>query len=143
MTYLLDTNVISELIRPKPTPSVLKWVDTVDNEKLYLSVITMGEIRKGIAGIQDPQRQKKISHWLEFELPAYFEGRILTIDIKVADMWGQLQSKHKGHILPAIDGLIAATAHIYNLKLVTRNKKDFIHAPIEVVNPWEEIAPSL
>jgi predicted nucleic acid-binding protein len=138
MSYLLDTNIISELVKQKPTQSVLKWVDAIDNEKLYVSVITLGEIRKGITGIQNPERQEKISHWLKIELPAYFEDRILNIDPKIADMWGRLQSQNKGHTLPAIDGLIAATAHIHNLKLVTRNTKDFIHASIEMINPWEE-----
>ena len=139
MSYLLDTNVISELVKPTPNESLLKWLEGINSEKLYLSVITIGEIRKGISGIQNPQRQEKISQWLEIELPAYFEDRILNIDIKVADRWGQLQSKNKGYILPAIDGLIAATACLYNLTLVTRNIKDFVHAPVKIINPWEKI----
>jgi predicted nucleic acid-binding protein len=142
MNYLLDTNVISELVRNIPNEAVLKWIDGINSEKLYLSVITIGEIRKGVAGIQEFQRQEKISQWLEIELPDYFEGRILSIDIKVADMWGQLQGKNKGYTLPAIDGLIAATARVHNLILVTRNKKDFIHASVEIINPWE-IDPEL
>jgi predicted nucleic acid-binding protein len=137
MNYLLDTNVISELVKPSPNKAVLKWIDTVDSRNLYLSVITIGEIRKGIAGILDSKRQKKISQWLENELPDYFEDRIITIDIKIADIWGQIQSLKKGYTLPAIDGLIAATAKVHNLILVTRNKKDFNHAPIQIVNPWE------
>jgi len=138
MSYLLDTNIISELIKKTPHPSVLKWIDTIDNDKLYISVITLGEIRKGITGIQASERQEKISHWLEVELPAYFEERILNIDVNVADMWGRLQSKKKGYILPAIDGLLAATAHVNGFALVTRNTKDFIHTSIEMINPWEE-----
>ena len=138
MNYLLDTNVISELVKSVPNQLVLNWINAIDDEKLYLSVITIGEIRKGIAGIKDSQRQHKIYHWLEVELPDYFEDRILNIDIKVADMWGQLQSKNKAHILPAIDGLIAATAKTHDLTLATRNTKDFIHASIEIINPWEE-----
>lgn len=137
MSYLLDTNIISELVKQTPTQSVLKWVDAVDNEKLYISVITLGKIRKRIAGIQNPERQEKIAYWLEIELPEYFEHRILNIDSKIADTWGRLQSKNKGYTLPAIDGLIAATAHVHNLKLVTRNTKDFINASIEIINPWE------
>ena len=138
MSYLLDTNIISELVKKTPHESVLKWVDTIDNEKLYISVITLGEIRKGVSGIKNPERQEKISHWLEVELPAYFEERILNIDTKVADMWGRFQSNQKGHILPAIDGLIAATAHVHSLTLVTRNTKDFIQTAIEMLNPWEK-----
>jgi predicted nucleic acid-binding protein len=137
MSYLLDTNVISELVKQIPTQSVVNWVDAIDNSELYISVITLGEIRKGVAGIKNIERQEKIFHWLEFALPAYFEQRILNIDAKVADMWGRLQRKNKGHILPAIDGLIAATAHVHGLKLVTRNTKDFINSSIELINPWE------
>lgn len=137
MSYLLDTNVISELVKQTPNPIVLNWMDSIDNEKFYISVITLGEIRKGVAGIQNPERLEKISHWLEIELPAYFEERILNIDAKVADSWGRLQSKNKGYILPAIDGLIAATAYVHNLTLITRNTKDFINASIALINPWE------
>lgn len=137
MSYLLDTNVISELVKQTPNPIVLNWMDSIDNEKFYISVITLGEIRKGVAGIQNPERLEKISHWLEIELPAYFEERILNIDAKVADSWGRLQSKNKGYILPAIDGLIAATAYVHNLTLITRNTKDFINTSIALINPWE------
>lgn len=137
MSYLLDTNVISELVKQTPNPIVLNWMDSIDNEKFYISVITLGEIRKGVAVIQNPERLEKISHWLEIELPAYFEERILNIDAKVADSWGRLQSKNKGYILPAIDGLIAATAYVHNLTLITRNTKDFINASIALINPWE------
>jgi predicted nucleic acid-binding protein len=137
MSYLLDTNIISELVKKTPHPSVVKWIDSMDDEKLYISVITLGEIRKGISGIHSLERQEKISHWLEVELPAYFEGRIVTIDTKVADMWGRLQGNIKGYVLPAIDGLLAATAHVHSFTLVTRNTKDFIHTSIEMINPWE------
>ena len=138
MSFLLNTNVISELVKPNPDEAVLKWVNSIEEDKLYLSVITIGEIRKGVAGIQDLRRQEKIVQWLEDELPEYFEDRILSIDIKIADMWGQLQSKNKGYTLPAIDGLIAATAKVFDLILVTRNVKDFIHAPVETLNPWKK-----
>jgi len=137
MSYLLDTNVISELVKPKPTVSVVNWVNAIDSAALYISVITLGEIRKGVAGIKDNTRQEKISHWLEFELPAFFETRILSIDAKVADSWGRIQSHNKGHSLPAIDGLIAATAHVHGLTLVTRNTKDFTKTSIALINPWE------
>lgn len=137
MNYLLDTNVISELVKNTPNESVLKWIDDINSTKFYLSVISIGEIRKGVAGIQDSRRQQKISQWLEIELPEYFGERILNIDIKIADRWGQLQSKIKGHTLPAIDGLIAATAQVHNLALVTRNTKDFNQVSLNIINPWE------
>ena len=137
MSYLLDTNVISELVKQTPNPNVLYWMDSMDNDKFYMSVITLGEIRKEVAGIPSPARLEKISRWLEIELPAYFEGRILNIDVKVADSWGRMQSQTKGIILPAIDGLIAATAYVHELTLVTRNIKDFKNATIALINPWE------
>lgn len=137
MTYLLDTNVICELVKPKPHAAVVEWVNAVENSALYISVLTLGEIRKGMAGIADVKRHRKIAAWLEKELPAYFEDRILMIDCKVADVWGQLQSDNKARPLPAIDGLIAATALTHQLTLVTRNIKDFFHASVELVNPWE------
>lgn len=137
MNYLLDTNIISELVKKTPNQSVLKWIDSIDSEALYLSVISLGEIRKGISGIQNLVRQEKISNWLETELPEYFEERILNIDSEIADMWGRLQCKKKGYIFPAIDGLIAATAHVHKLTLVTRNTKDFMYTSIDVINPWD------
>ena len=137
MSYLLDTNVISELVKNTPNEGVLKWCDGINSEKLYLSVISIGEIRKGVAGIRESHRQEKISLWLEIELPNYFEERILNIDLKIADMWGQLQSKNKDYTLPAIDELIAATAQVHNLALVTRNTKDYNQMSINVINPWK------
>lgn len=143
MNYLLDTNVISELVKSSPDKSLLKWIETIDSENFFLSVISIGEIRKRIAGIQNPHRQQKIAQWLEIDLPQYFEHRILNIDLKIADMWGQLQSKNKGYTLPAIDGLLAATAHVHNLVLVTRNEKDFVKTSIEILNPWNNIEPEI
>src|SRR5438477_8456824 len=121
MSYLLDTNVISELVKLKPEKSVVDWINTIDSSTFFISVITLGEIRKGINGIVNERRKDEIINWLEKDLPAYFEERILIIDVKVADTWGKLQSENKAHTLPAIDGLIAATALTHNLRLVTRN----------------------
>ncbi|HHF7344532.1 TPA: type II toxin-antitoxin system VapC family toxin [Legionella feeleii] len=136
--YLLDTNIISELVKPKPNEKVMRRLQQKDSSMLFISVLTLGEIRKGINGITDPQKYGTISHFLEVQLPDYFEERILPIDQKIADMWGQVQSKLKGHHLSAIDALIAATAIVHNLKLVTRNVKDFVHIPVEIINPWED-----
>lgn len=137
MSYLLDTNVICELVKSNPEPLVVNWMNTKLNSQLFISVITLGEIRKGISGIQNTVRQKKIIHWLEIELPHYFSERLLIIDAIVADKWGALQSRcKKGYTLPAIDSLIAATAEVHELTLVTRNTKDFINTSIEVINPW-------
>ena len=138
MSYLLDTNVISELVKPKPAQSVVDWISSIESPKFFMSVITLGEIRKGINGIAHERRKNEILNWLEKDLPAYFEERILAIDAKVADTWGRLQGEN-AYTLPAIDGLIAATALTFNLKLVTRNTKDFINTPVELVNPWDKI----
>lgn len=138
MRYLLDTNVISELVKQKPNVKVTNWINNKDNSLFCISVITLGEIRKGINGITDRKRYEEISHWLEIELPHYFEDRILPIDQKIADMWGRLQSQLKGQSLPAIDALIAATAKAHHLNLVTRNVKDFVNTAVELINPWED-----
>jgi len=137
MSFLLDTNVISELVKSQPNPYVVDWINSVDNTTLYITVLTLGEIRKGIAKIDDKISHEKISKWLEYELPDYFSERILIIDAKVADKWGQLQSNNNGYTLPVIDGLIAATALVHDLKLVTRNTKDFINTSVQLINPWE------
>ncbi|MFI4918370.1 MAG: PIN domain-containing protein [Legionellales bacterium] len=88
MSYLLDTNVICELVKAKPNPLVINWVDAADTSALYISVLTLGELRKGVSKIKDAKRHQLISEWLEYELPAYFGDRILIIDEKVADAWG-------------------------------------------------------
>ena len=139
MSYLLDTNIICEVVKPKPTPCVLDWLNTIPAENVFLSVLTLGEIRKGIEKINDLKRREFIRHWLENDLPLYFSDRILSIDIKVADQWGRLQSNLKGNVLPTIDGLLAATALTHQLRLVTRNQKDFTMCPLEVINPWESV----
>jgi toxin FitB len=136
MSYLLDTNVISELIRPKPEKKVLDWFVDIPNEALRVSVLSLGEIRKGIEKLSDNHRKEKLRLWLEIELVAWFEDRILVINHGVADRWGRLLSSAKKP-LPAIDSLIAATALYYDLRLVTRNKKDFIFDALQVVCPWD------
>ena len=136
MSYLLDTNVICEIIKSRPEQNVLDWINKVPEKNLFISVLTLGEIRKGIEKIPDIKRREFIRLWLENDLPTYFAERILTIDLNVADQWGRLQGSLKGHVLPAIDGLLAATALSHNLRLVTRNEKDFTHCSLEVINPW-------
>jgi len=136
MSYLLDTNVICEIVKIKPAQNVLDWINRVPEKNLFISVLTLGEIRKGIEKIGDIKRREFIRLWLENDLPTYFSDRILPIDLNVADQWGRLQSSLKGHILPAIDGLLAATALSHHLRLVTRHEKDFTYCSLEVINPW-------
>ena len=137
--FLLDTNCISELVRPNPEPRVMEWMDAADEALLYLSVLTLGEIRKGIAGLAQGKRRTHLETWLEVDLQARFSGRILAIDFVIADRWGLLaaESKRKGKTLSVIDGLLAATALHHNLTVVSRNGRDFTAAEVQVLNPWE------
>lgn len=137
MNYLLDTNVISELKRPKPNGQIVDWFATVPNESLYLSVLTLGEIRKGIDKLPDGQRKQALSDWLENEIPLWFGSRLLMIDAGVANCWGRLQAQ-ANRPLPAIDSLLAATALQHDLCLVTRNACDFNYLTLTVLNLWQE-----
>lgn len=135
MGYLIDTNVLSETIRPTPNQLVMNWFRNIPSDSLYISVITIGEVRKGIERLAHSQKKEKILAWLEHALPEWFEGRMLSIDFDVADRWGYLLG-NTAQNLPAIDSLIAATALTHNLKLVTRNVSDFAVPGLEVINPW-------
>lgn len=135
MSYLLDTNVISETIKSSPNSAVIQWLSGMDVMAFSLSVLTIGEIRKGIEKLQDNARRQKILQWLEMDLSKRFYGRILPINEAIADKWGYISSIRT---IPAIDGLIAASALVNNLKLVTRNVKDFAGIDgLEIINPWE------
>jgi toxin FitB len=137
--FLLDTNCISELVRPKPEPRVLEWMEAADETMLSLSVLTMGEIRKGLAGLAQGKRRTLLETWLEVELQARFAGRIVPIDAAVANRWGQLaaDAKRVGKPLSIIDGLLAATALHHDLTVVSRNTSDFTNTHVQVLNPWE------
>jgi predicted nucleic acid-binding protein len=138
--FLLDTNCISEAVCANPEPRVLAWIEAADETLLYLSVLTLGEIRKGLAALLPGRRRTKLETWLEVELRARFSGRILSIDAEVADRWGLLAADAKGQEkpIPVIDGLLAATALHHNLTIVSRNVSDFSNLPVAVVNPWKD-----
>ena len=137
MNYLIDTNVISEIIKSKPDKQVMNWFSVIPDDSLHLSVITLGEIRKGIGKVEEIAKKEKLRIWLEHELPAWFDSRILAIDAEVADRWGRLLAHHR-KTLPAIDSLIAATALHYDLCLVSRNTSDFDYIEgLQLVNPWQ------
>ena len=138
--YLLDTNCISELVRIKPEPRVVSWMQATEETLLYVSVLTLGEIRKGWAGLPQGKRRTHLETWLEIELGARFAGRILPIDVSVADRWGLLaaSAKREGRTLSAIDGLLAATALHHNLTVVSRNVSDFADTRVQVLNPWKD-----
>jgi predicted nucleic acid-binding protein len=137
--FLLDTNCISELVRVKPEPRVLEWMEAAEEGLLYLSVLTLGEIRKGLASLPQSKRRTHLETWLEVELQARFSGRILPIDAAVADRWGVLaaDAKRKGKALSTIDAWLAATALHYSLTVVSRNVSDFANAQAPFLNPWE------
>jgi hypothetical protein len=137
LSYLIDTNVLSELRRKNPNPGVVSWFTQRPATTLYLSVLTLGEIRKGIEGLGDDERRMALLDWLETDLPAFFSGRILPVDAPVADRWGRLVAA-AGRPLPAIDSLLAATALAHDLVLVTRNSRDFSGLPLQLMNPWTE-----
>jgi toxin FitB len=136
LSYLLDTNVISELARAKPAQRVLAWFEAVPSEALHVSVLTLGEIRKGVESVSDARRRERLQVWLENDLRDWFGERVLAIDAPVAHRWGRLLAA-AGRSLPTIDSLLAATALQRGLRLVTRNVGDFAYAGLAVVNPWD------
>ena len=140
MTFLLDTCVISELVAKQPNLHVVKWVDSMDEDKLFLSAVTIGEIKRGIEKLADSTRKSALAEWLEGDLLLRFTDRILPIDTPVMLVWGQLTAdlEKQGRPMPAIDSLIAATCLQARLDLVTRNESDFAHSGVAVVNPWEQ-----
>jgi len=138
--FLLDTNVISELIKPKANPKVTTWIDATDEELLFLSVLTLGEIRKGIVLLPRSARRTTLEAWLSKDLPVRFSGRILNIDQGVADRWGHLYglTSARGANVAVIDGLLAASAIQHNLTLVTRSTQDVAATGVSLFNPWTD-----
>ena len=138
--FLLDTNIISELVKPKPEANVTEWVENTDESLLYLSVLTLGEIRRGIAALPQSRRRATLEAWLDKDLRARFEGRLLVIEQEVADRWGLLTAaaRNSGIVLPVIDALLAATALEHNLTLVTRDTGQIPSMGVAVFNPWEK-----
>ena len=139
MNLLLDTNVLSEVQWPAPSPKVLAWLDTVDEDRGFISVASIAELRRGIALLDDGRRREALTAWLAHDLPARFGGRILPIDHTVAERWGGLMahSRRSGIALSVMDGFFAATALANTLTLVTRNVKEFAAFGIPPLNPWD------
>ena len=127
MNYLLDTNCLSEPARERPEPRVLSWLAAVDESQLFLSVLTLGEIRKGASSLPESRRRSGLEVWLERQVKVRFAGRILPVTGDIAERWGWLagEAKARGRTLPVIDGLLAATALHHNLTLITRNVRHF------------------
>jgi toxin FitB len=138
MSFLLDTNVVSEWIKPQPNAAVIAWLDEVDEDRVFLSVITLTELRYGIERLAAGKRRKRLEDWLQHELPLRFEGRILDIDPTVANACGELlaQREARGRPIEAMDAYLAATAEVHRLTLVTRNDSHFHDTVRSVLNPW-------
>lgn len=137
MKFLLDTCVLSELVRKDASHSVRRAVERIPEDSLYLSVVTVGEIGKGVAMLEAGKRRGELERWLA-EIRKNYADRILPIDADTASIWGEItaNAQRRGVILPAADGLIAATALQYNLRLMTRNTRDFEATGVLVENPW-------
>jgi hypothetical protein len=139
VSFLLDTNVVSEWVKPQPNAGVIAWLAEVDEDRVFLSVVTLAEIRHGIERLPASARRKRLDTWLRDELPLRFEGRVLSVDEAVADGWGKVVASREatGRPIGVMDAFIAATANVHALKLVTRNEADFKSAVKEIVNPWD------
>jgi len=138
--YLLDTNVIAELVKPTPNQHVVRWVDVCEEQQLYVSVLTIGELLRGIAKHPQPARQAVLAAWVNDQLVPRFADRIIPVSLAVMRTWADVtvECERRGRPLPAIDSLIAASALSLNAKIVTRNVSDFVATGVDVVNPWGE-----
>ncbi len=141
--YLLDTNVVSEFVKPRPEPRVFAWLADVDEERVFLSVASFAEIRFGVERMPEGRRRAHLAEWLTDDLPTRFAGRILDADRSVADAWGRVvaRAQRAGVTVSAMDAFFAATAEVRALTLVTRNVRDFAKLGIPLLDPWDE--PSL
>ena len=137
MNNLLDTCFISELVKPTPNENVINWLNQTPNERLFLSVITIGEIRKGLTKLPESKKKNRLTNWLNTLLEDY-QARIYSINLTIAENWGNIQGKaeNNGTPLASLDSLIAAVAYTYNLIVVTRNESDFTASNVTILNPW-------
>lgn len=138
MKYLLDTCLVSELVKKEPNPAVVSWLDEQDEQKLFLSVLNLGELQKGISKLPDGTKKEELQAWVTLDLAERFTGRVLEIDQETALCWGRLQgeAEQAGEKLPVMDSLIAATAAAHGLVVVTRNVRDIERCGVRVCNPW-------
>ncbi|MBZ5612697.1 MAG: type II toxin-antitoxin system VapC family toxin [Acidobacteriia bacterium] len=137
MNFLLDTNAVSEWVKPRPNPGLIGWMESADEDRIFLSVVSCAELRYGVERMAAGRRRTRLEQWLQHELPLRFEGRILSVDTTVAEAWGRTASRSDaaGRPMGAMDAFLAATAETHQLTLVTRNVSDF---PLlkAVLNPW-------
>jgi len=138
MSLLLDTNVLSEGMKPRPNAGVVTWLATVDEDRVYISVVTLTELRYGTERMAAGSRRKRLEDWLQRELPIRFDGRILPVDETIGDASGRIvaRSEAAGRPIEVIDAFLAATAEVHRLTLVTRNQSDFQAVLKTTLNPW-------
>lgn len=139
MKFLLDTCVISEIIRPKPSSKVIKWIKKEEESNFFISVLTVGELHKGIEKLSESKRKEELHNWVENDLKDRFWNRVIDIDLHVAMQWGKIQgiAEKAGRPMPAIDSLIAATGIVHHLTVVTRNTVDMKESGVALFNPWK------
>ncbi|MCF7848616.1 MAG: type II toxin-antitoxin system VapC family toxin [Kiritimatiellales bacterium] len=139
MKYLLDTCLLSELTKPEPSAKVIEWIAVQDETHLFISVLTIGEILKGIGKLPKGRKKLRLQAWIDHDLRERFKGRILSVDDEAAETWGTLsaEAESKGKKLPVIDGLLAATAIANGLTVATRNTKDIQASGANCINPWQ------
>ena len=139
MKFLLDTCVISDLVKLKPSHAVVAFINSCPEERLFLSSLTIGELQKGISKLPPSDKKESLQHWLNIDLQNRFAGRIIPLDIDVAQTWGHIQgiAEKDGKPMPVMDALIAATALTHDLTVVTRNTRDMEPSCAKLLNPWE------
>jgi len=141
VSFLLDTNVVSEWVKPRPDLGVITWLADVDEDRVFLSVVSLAEIRHGVERMAEGARRSRLDTWLREEVPLRFEGRILAVDASVADAWGKMvvRSQAAGRTMSVMDAFLAATAEVHRLTLVTRNVADFPILGDSILNPWDSL----
>jgi toxin FitB len=137
MSFLLDTNAVSEWVKPRPDAGLIRWMEAADEDRVFISVISLAELRYGVERLPAGKRRRRLEEWLGHELPVRFEGRVLPVNAEVADAWGRIVSRNQatGRPIGVMDAFLAATAEVHRLTLVTRNVSDFAGLK-SVLNPW-------
>jgi toxin FitB len=138
VSFLLDTNVLSEWVKPHPKPGVVAWLAAVDEDEVFMSVISFAELRRGVELLPAGHRRERLANWIADDLTARLHGRVLDVDWRVADAWGQIMSRSQraGRVLGAMDAFFAATAESHDLTLVTRNTRHFDDLGLALHDPW-------
>jgi toxin FitB len=140
VNFLLDTNVISEWTKPRPNGGVVQWLSDAEEDRLFLSVVTIAELRHGVERLPAGARRARLGIWVSEAVPARFEGRVLPIEIEIATAWGRMMARARlrGRVLSIMDGFMAATAQRHDMTLVTRNVADFEALDVRLLSPWTD-----